>query len=325
MMQRRKVLALIPGALGGTALPLSAQPDTVVRMIVGYPAGGGVDISARVTADAMRGHYGESVVVDNRPGAGGRIGIDLVKRAEPDGNTILVAPNFVFTIYPHIYRQLSYDLARDFTPVSSICSIGYSVSVGAGVPASVRTISDYAQWVRANPSKASFGSGSPGTTPHFAGVMLARALNLPLVHVGYKGGAPLSQDLIGGQIPMAVQSLPEAYQLVKAGRIRSLAVTMAQRSALMPDVPTLVEAGFGDLVVADVFGAFVPARTPEDRVRRLASAIQAAVARPESRESLQKLTFTPQAVTLAGYAQSLQREFHDWGSVVQASGFKPEE
>jgi tripartite-type tricarboxylate transporter receptor subunit TctC len=324
MMQRRSVLALISTGLGGVAVRALAEPDKVARMIVGYPAGGGVDISARITSEAMRGHYADSVVVDNRPGAGGRIGIDLVQRADPDGNTILVAPNFVFTIYPHIYQHLQYELARDFTPVSSICSIGYSVSVGAGVPESVRTIADYAQWVRANPSKGSFGSGSAGTTPHFTGVMLARALNLPLVHVGYKGGAPLSQDLIGGQVPMAVQSLPEAYQLVKAGRIRSLAVTTAQRSALLPDVPTLSESGFADLVIADVFGAFVPARTPEDRVRRLASAIEAAVATPQSQASLRKLTFNPQTITLGAYAQSLQRERESWRSVVQASGFKAE-
>ncbi len=325
MIQRRQILTWISGGLGGIALPALGQQDKVVRMIVGYPPGGGVDISARVIAGSLRGHYGESVMVDNRPGAGGRIGIDLAKKAEPDGTTILVAPNFVFTIYPHIYRQLAYDVTRDFAPVSSICSIGYSVSVGSGVPSNVKTIADYAQWLRANPDKASFGSGSPGTTPHFTGVMLARELGLPLVHVGYKGGAPLSQDLIGGQIPMAVQSLPEAYQLIKAGRVRSLAITTAQRSSLLPDVPTLAESGFPRLVVADVFGAFLPIRTPKERVRQLATAIQAAVALPESQESLQKLTFTPQAITLDAYAQSLRREFQDWGSVVQASGFKAED
>ncbi|HSW16714.1 MAG TPA: tripartite tricarboxylate transporter substrate-binding protein [Ramlibacter sp.] len=326
MIQRRKMLGLIPGALGLAALPsLAQQSDKPVRMVVGYPAGGGVDISARVTAAALRGVYGDSVVVDNRPGAGGRIGIDLVKNAEADGNTILVAPNFVFTIYPHIYRKLAYDLSRDLAPVSSICSIGYSVSVGPGVPLSVKTIADYAQWLRANPDKASFGSGSAGTTPHFTGVMLSRALNVPLVHVGYKGGAPLSQDLIGGQVPMAVQSLPEAYQLVKAGRIRSLAVSTPQRSPLMPDVPTLAESGFPDLIVADVFGAFVPIKTPEDRVRRLASAIQTAIAKPESQEALHKLTFQPQTVALAAYARSISQEHRGWEQVVQASGFKAEE
>jgi tripartite-type tricarboxylate transporter receptor subunit TctC len=326
MIQRRKVLGLVPGALGLAALPsLAQQADKPVRMIVGYPAGGGVDISARITAAAMRGLYADSVVVDNRPGAGGRIGIDLVKNAEPDGNTILVAPNFIFTIYPHIYRKLAYDLKRDLTPVSSICSIGYSVSVGPGVPASVKSIADYAQWLRANPGKASFGSGSPGTTPHFTGVMLAKAINAPLVHIGYKGGAPLSQDLIGGQIPMAVQSLPEAYQLAKAGRIRSLAISTPQRSPLMPDVPTLAESGFADLVVADVFGAFVPIKTPEDRVRRLASAIQAAIAKPESQEALHKLTFQPQTIVLAEYGKSIDREQRGWEQVVQASGFRAEE
>lgn len=325
MIHRRKMLGLVPGALGLATLPALAQSDRPVRLIVPYPAGGGVDISARLTAAGMRGLYGDNILVDNRPGAGGRIGIDLVKNSEPDGNTILVVPNFVFTIYPHIYSKLTYDLSRDFAPVSSICSIGYSVSVGPGVPESVKTVAEYAQWVRANPNKATFGSGSPGTTPHFTGVMLAKALNLPLVHVGYKGGAPLSQDLIGGQIPMAVQSLPEAYQLAKAGRIRSLAITTPKRSPLMPDVPTLTESGVANLVVADVFGAFVPIKTPEERVRRLAAAIQAAVAKPESQEALNKLTFIPQTITQAAYGSTVAQEYRDWDQVIKASGFKAEE
>lgn len=323
-MSRRKLLSMLPGGLAIAVVPAGAQPARSLKIVVGYPPGGGLDTSARITAEALRKGYAENVVVDNRSGAAGRIAIDLVKASEPDGSTVLITPNFVFTIYPHSYARLSYEL-KDFTPVSSICSIGYSVSVGPGVPETVRTIADYTRWVQANPKQQSFGSGSPGTTPHFTGVMLGRALNVPLVHVGYRGGAPLSQDLMGGQLPMAVQSLPEAFQLVKAGRIRSLAVTTAQRSPLLPDVPTLAESGFSDLVVTDVFGAFVPARTPDEVVRRLAAAIQAAIARPESQEALQKLTFQPQTMTPEAYAQSLRQELQGWERIVRASGFKAED
>ncbi len=326
MIQRRKVISLVPGALGMASLPaLAQQSDKPVRIIVGFPAGGGLDTSARIAAAGMRGLYGDNIVVDNRPGAAGRIGIDLVKNAEPDGNTMLVAPNFCFTIYPHVYNKLAYDFSRDFTAVASICLIAYSISVGPGVPASVKTVADYAQWVRADPSRASFGSGSPGTTPHLTGVMLSRALNLPLTHIGYKGGVPLTQDLAGGQIPMGVQSLPEAYQLAKAGRIRSLAVTTAQRSTLMPDVPTMAESGVPDLVVADVLGVFVPNKTPADRVRRLAAAIQASIAKPESQEALIKLTLVPHTVTLAAYERSIIQEHRNWEPIVKASGFKVDE
>lgn len=327
MIQRRSLMALACAGLGLPAMRAAQAQSSgnTVRFVVGYPAGGGVDISARLTAAAMKSTYEDGVVVDNRTGAAGRIAIDHVKNSKPDGSTLLVTPNFVFTIFPHVYKNLNYDLARDFKPVSSLCSIAYSVSVGAGVPLSVKTLADYVQWVKANPKQANFGSGSPGTTPHFTGVMLASAMNLPLVHVGYKGGAPLSQDLMGGQIPMAVQSLPEAYQLAKAGRIRSLAVTSAQRSPLMPDVPTLAESGYPNLIVADVFGVFAPARTPDEVVRKLAASVQAAIAKPESQEGLMKLTFLPQTMQPAAYTASIQREFQGWGGVVRDSGFKAEE
>ncbi len=324
MINRRTVLGMIPAAMGVQAA--RAQPlDKTVRVIVGFPAGGGMDVSARLLASAMQGLYAQNIIVENRTGAAGRIAIESVKNSEPDGTTILACPSQLFTIYPHVYRKLGYDLERDFKTVAQFCSIAYSISVGPAVPESVRTISDYAQWVRANPKQASFGSGSPGTSLHFTGVMLARALNLPLVHVGYRGGPPLAQDLMAGVIPMAVQSLPETVELVKAGRVRSLAVTTAQRSPALPNVPTLIESGVKDVVVNDVFGIFLPAKTPEAISRHLAASVAAALQKPDMQDALKKMTFDTAYQNGTVYAEYLKRETGVWRRVVEDSGFKVDE
>lgn len=326
MLQRRKVLGIVPAAIGMTALKGHAQPaNKPVRVIVPYPAGGAVDVSTRIMANALRGLYGDNIVIENRTGAGGRIAVDYVKNSDPDGTTILSAPNLVFTIYPHTHSKITYDLHRDFVPVAPFCSVGYSISVGPGVPDSVRTIADYGRWLRANPKAASFGTGAMGATQHFTGLMLGRALDIPLSPVGYRGGAPMAQDLMGGNVPMAVQAISDALELVRAGRVRVLAVTTPQRSPLLPNVPTMAELGFKDVIVTDVFGVFLPGRTPADIVQRLSGAVQAGVAKPEAREAFQKMTFEPQTVAQAPYAQSIERESAAWKRIVDASGFKAEE
>jgi len=325
-LTRRSILGLVPAALGASILPAGAQPlDKPVKVIVGFPAGASLDTSARILAGGLRGVYADTILVDNRTGAGGRIAIDYVKNSPPDGTTILVTANVLFTIYPHSYSKLTYNLHRDFVPVAPFCSVGYSISVGPAVPESVRTVADYEKWVRANPKFMTFGSGSAGTTQHFIGVMLGRALKLPLEHVGYRGGAPMAQDLMGGSIAMGVQPIPDTIELVKAGRVRSLAVTTAQRVPQMPNVPTLAESGFSDMVLTDPFGVFVPIKTPPDIVRRLGSGIQTAVGSSDVQEKFQKMSFQPQVMAQAAYAQSLDRESEVWKQVVQASGFKADE
>lgn len=326
MLRRRNVLGLLPASLAVATFPARAQPaNKPVRIIIPYPAGGAVDVSTRIMANSLRGLYGDNIVLENRTGAGGRIAVDYVRNSDADGTTILAAPNLVFTIYPHTHSKVGYELSRDFVPVAPFCSVGYSISVGPAVPESVRTISDYGNWLRANPKQQAFGTGAIGASQHFIGLMLGRALNIPLEPIGYRGGTPMAQDLMGGQVPMAVQAISDTLELVRAGRVRSLAVTTPQRSALLPNVPTLAELGMKDVVVADVFGVFVPRRTPPDIVQRLSNAVQAGVSKAEAREAFLKLTFEPQVMAQTAYAQSIDNESKSWQMVVKASGFKADE
>ena len=326
MISRRPILAFAAGwpALIRSNPARSQSSSGPIRIILGYPPGGGLDVSARILAGALRA-YSPNVVVENKAGAGGRIAAEFVKNSEADGSTILFTPDLVFTIFPHIYNKLPYSLDRDFTAVSPFCSIDYSITVGPGVPDNVKTIADYATWVKKDEKNAKYGTPVAGGTPHFIGVMLARELRLDLLYVSYKGGAPLAQDLLGGHIPMAVQALPEAVALVKSGRVRSLATTGAQRSASLPDVPTLSEAGFAALAVSDGFGAYAPKRTPPEVVLRLADAIAAAARIPEVQQSLSERSFRVHTQAPGVYEKDLKRQFAGWKRVIEDSGFKAEQ
>ena len=185
-------------------------------MIVGFPAGGGTDVTARVLAEALRGAYASTVLVENKPGASARIAVEYVKNAEPDGSVMLFTPDFPMTLYPHSFKSLSYDPLKDFTPVGPATTSMLSYNVGPAVPASVKSLGDYVQWCKANPDKASYGTTSAGATPHFAGVMLSNESKVTLNPVHYRGGAPALQDVVGGHIPMSVNPLSEALPLHQA-------------------------------------------------------------------------------------------------------------
>ena len=217
-------------------------------------------------AEALRGAYASTVLVENKPGASARIAVEFVKNAEPDGSVMLFTPDFPMTLYPHSFKSLSYDPLKDFTPVGPATTSMLCYNVGPAVPASVKTLTDYVQWCKANPDKANYGTTSAGATPHFAGVMLSNELKVTLNPVHYRGGAPALQDVVGGHIPMSVNPLSEALPLHQSGTVRALAVR--QRSRFMPDVPTAKEAGY-DVVVeflARRFPAAEGARRHRQRV-----------------------------------------------------------
>ena len=212
MLNRRHLLA------GSAARLLAAGPRALaqavkkpVHVIVGFPAGGGTDVTARVLAEALRGAYASTVLVENKPGASARIAVEYVKNAEPDGSVMLFTPDFPMTLYPHSFKSLSYDPLKDFTPVGPATTSMLSYNVGPAVPASVKTLGDYVQWCKANPDKANYGTTSAGATPHFAGVMLSeRSRRCTINPVHYRGGAPALQDVVGGHIPMSVNPLSES-------------------------------------------------------------------------------------------------------------------
>lgn len=320
-MPTRRRLLITSAAFVGLASTARAQTlHKTVRIIVGFPAGGGTDVIARIVAEKLNGTYAPAVIVENRAGAAARIAIDYVKRAEPDGSVLLFTPDFPLTVYPHSYPKLSYDPVRDFVAVAPCAKSMLTFSAGPEVPPEVKTVPDFVAWARKNPDKAQYATTSPGATPHFVGVMLARAAKLDLTPVHYQGGAPALQDLLGGHIPVSVNPISETLPFAKSG-IRILAVTGSKRSRFLPDVPTMVEQGYKDVVVESWLGLFAPANTPAATVEALNQAVKAAVQSPNVVASLTKFGNEPAYATPAEFAAMVKSGIATWGPVVKASGF----
>lgn len=327
MLNSRRFAAT--AALACLAVAPLAQAQTTIdkpaRIVVGFPAGGAVDAVARLLADQLRGSYAPTVIVDNKAGAGGRIGAQAVKAGDADGSQFLLTPASILTIYPHVYKKLGYDSLADFAPVSSVAVVTFAFNVSSAVPASVKTVADYVAWAKANPKDANFGSAAAGATPHFVGTMLGRAAGVSLNHIPFKGGAPLVSDLLGGQIQAGVNVLPEVLPHAQSGKLRVLAVSGAKRSRYLPNVPTFAESGFKDVAADEYFAVFVPARTPADVVARLNAAIQKALKAKPLIEGLEKLSFEVEGQSPAEFGKIVRSEFDRWGPIVKASGFSSED
>lgn len=326
MTTRRRLLqhgASLPLALAWP--PLSAQPaQTVVWS--GFPSGGLGDQVTRPLLERLKGRWPGAVILDSKPGAGGRIAADFVKRAAPDGATLLQLPSSPLTIYPHSYgRKLSYDPMVDFVAVTPLAGYTLSMSVGPGVPADVRTVGDFVRWAKANPDKANYGIPAPGSVPHFVGMMFERAAGVPMKSIPYKGGAPLLQDLMGGQVAVAFNVVSEVLPHVRSGRLRSLAVASPQRWAALPEVPTLAELGYKDIVAVEFLGWYAPAKTPPELVAKLNAAVQEALATPEMAAVFQQHGLVPLREGPEAFAQRVRAELAHWGPVVKATGFTPED
>ena len=322
MISRRYFLA---GA-AALALPVWAQTTVKpVRIIVPFPAGGGTDVLARLIADKMRGNYAPAVIVENRVGASGRTGVEAVKNADPDGTTLLFTPDFLLTVYPHSFKKLSYDPRKDFIPVAIVASSGLALAAGPALPPEVKTVKEYLAWAKQNQKLASFATTSAGGTPHFVGVMLAQAAGVELTPVHYKGGGPALQDLIGGQIPVSVNPIGELLPQLAGGKVRVLATTGAKRSKFLPDVPTMAESGFPDIVLSPWLGFFAPARTPADVVKRLSNGINDAVQSGDTQRNLIKFGMESAVATPVGFAEILRQDVERWRPIVKASGFTAED
>ena len=329
MSSRRRFIATsITGAaaLAGLVPRGEAQTGTkTLRIIVGFPPGGGTDVIARLIGEKLRGSFAPAVVIENRVGASGRIAVDVVRASEADGNTLLFTPDFLMTVYPHSFKKLAYDPLRDFVPVATASRSNLAVSAGPGLPANIQTIAQYVEWARQNPKLASYATTSAGATPHFVGVMLSRAANMELTAVHYKGGAPALQDLLGGQIPISVNPVGEVLPFARSGKIRVLATTGPQRSRFLPDAPTMAESGFKDVAVEAWLGFFAPAKTPADVVARLSAAIIDAIKGADVIESFAKFGVDASATPPAEFAALVRADIDRWGPIVKASGFTAEE
>jgi tripartite-type tricarboxylate transporter receptor subunit TctC len=296
---------------------------TVSRMLVGFGAGGTIDVIARMLVEGMKG-YSPSFIVDNRPGAGGRIALGALKSGPADGSIMLLTPASMVAVFPHVYKTLGYDPFKDFVPVTTVCSFPFLITVGPMVPVDVRTLADFVKWCKANPRQATYGTAAAGSMLHFTGVKLAKAGGFEFVHLPY-GGPNGIQDLIGGRIAATIYPIGTALPHVQSGGIRALATTGAQRSPLLSDVPTVREAGYPALEAEEWFGVLVPAKTPLETVKRLNEAIRAVVNTGTFKTGLAKLSVGAVSITPGEFAQLIKSDFDRWGPIVQTSGFSPED
>jgi tripartite-type tricarboxylate transporter receptor subunit TctC len=323
-ISRRGALACTLGAaLAGTTGRAAAQPvPRTARVLVGFAAGGPTDLVARLYADRLRGAYAPAALVDNRPGASGRLAVDAVRAAEPDGTTLLVTPASVMTLQPHIFpREVRYDALADFVPVCTLCDFGFGVAVPASHPA--RSFAELVAWLRAQPGELPFGSPGAGSGPHFVGDMIGRAIGARLTHVPYRGAAPAVQDALAARIPLVVAVLSDLVPHHGQG-LRILAASSRDRLPRLPDVPTLAESGFPQLTISEWMGLFAPARTPAPTIAALHQAIVAAAASAEVRQMLDRLEFLPTVQPPAEFAARIRQERALWAAVVRDSGFQPE-
>lgn len=323
--KRRFVSSACAGGLAAI-LPASlrrASAQTVTRMLVGFGAGGTIDVIARMLVEGMKG-YSSSFIVENRPGAGGRLALGALKGSLADGSVMILAPASNVAVFPHVYKALGYDALGDFVPVTTVCAFPFLITVGPMMPADVRTLADFVKWCAANPRQATYGTAAAGSMLHFTGVTLARAGQFEFVHLPYAGPGGI-QDLIGGRIAATIYPIGTALPHVQSGAIRALATTGPQRSPQLLDVPTVREAGYPALEANEWFGVFVPANTPAETVNRLNAAIRAVVNSDVFKTALAKLSVDPTGETPKEFAQLIKSDFDRWGPIVQASGFTPED
>ncbi|WP_249159477.1 tripartite tricarboxylate transporter substrate-binding protein [Bradyrhizobium tropiciagri] len=295
MLTRRDVLHDVLAALASSAAlsaagitaTAAAQPRLkTAHILTGFTAGL-PDAVARLVAGQMK-DYAETIVIETRPGAGGRIAAEAVKTAEADGSVMLLAPLGFMVLFPHIYKSLPY-ATQDFTPVSTVGSFATLLAVGPKVPGDVKSLADFVAWCRANPAQASYGTPGAGTSLHFIGAMLGRSAGFDYLHVPYQGRAAV-QDLIKGEIASAVMPVDSLLGQVQSGQLRALATTGPQRLASLPDVPTVKEAGYPALRDLTWFGVFVPAKTPAPAVERLNGSIQQALRTDEVKSGMARLS-----------------------------------
>jgi tripartite-type tricarboxylate transporter receptor subunit TctC len=327
MTSRRRILQATSAAIFAVvAKPRASRAEEVLdnlKIVCGYPPGGPTDLVSRWVADKLAGNYAKAALVDNRPGAAGRIAIDALKSSPANGKTMLLTPGSVVALYPHIFRQLSYDPLTDLTAISVACEHVHGLAVGPAVPEQVRSVADFVAWAKANPAKANCGNPGEGSTPHLLTAVLAKASGAPIQAVPYRGGSPAMTDLISGQLASAM--LPDGLFLPYTAdrRARVIATTGPTGSQFFPDVPTFAEQGVQHMVYTEWFGFFMPAGTSGLIVNRAADAVAKAVKQPDLIEAFAKAGLVAASSTPTELAQRLSTELAYWGPEVKSLGFNP--
>jgi tripartite-type tricarboxylate transporter receptor subunit TctC len=297
-----------------------ASAQAPITILVGFAAGGATDLNARIIAEPLRKAFNRPVIVENRPGAGGIIAAEQLKRSPADGSVILVTPLFVPVLAPLTYRKLAFDPVRDFAPIAQVVKFQQAFAVPASHPA--RTMAEFLEWTRSNPKDASYGIAAAGSAPHFLGVWVSQAAGVAMVAVPYKGAAPMLNDLMAARIAAGVDILPDMSALHRAGRIRILAVSGSTRSALCPDVPTFAEQGLTSIDATSWLGVYAPAGTPKALREEMARAIATAMQSPEVRERLSAMGYEPTGTTPDEFAAISAADSAHWAPIIKASGFR---
>ena len=325
-MQRRTftLAALAALSMAQPTITLAQSDRPPLRILVGFPPGGSADTIARLLSERLPSQLGgQTVLVDNKAGAAGRIAIDQLKNAQQDANTaantVIVMPSGPVVLFPHVYRKLNYDVNRDLVPISQLASFQFCVV--SGPKSNVKTMAELVAKAKADPSTATFGSSGNGTVPHFLGLMISEAVGIDLQHVPYQGGAPAMNALLGGHIGYNMDVVTEALEQHRAGKVRILAVAGAQRAPQLPDVPTLREQGVA-MDAGAWFAMYGNAGMPPAQAQRLSAAVQAALREPAFAQRMSALGLEPIGSTPEQLAAVQKADLAKWAKPVKASGFQ---
>jgi len=325
--QALQTLALPAATAALSPWPALAQngalPLEQVKFICGFPAGGTADINCRRIGDKITGssYSRNGAMVDNKTGAGGRIAVDTVKAAAPDGSSLLLTPYSMMVIYPHTYRTLSYDPFKDFAPVAMASVLSFGLAVGPMVPATVKTVKDFVAWCKANPERANYASPAAGSSPHFLGAQLSMNTGVAMQHVPYRGSVPGIADLIGGQIASMFTPHGDFLANYRGGKLRILATSGKTRSAFTPEIPSFTEQGFPELTIEEWFGFYAPAKTPVNVVAAANAAVNAALKDKSVIEGLGMQGLTPVGGSSDDMAKEMRKLYEYWGPIVKRVGF----
>ena len=317
----KKNLVLL--ALATIVMPVSAAeqfPTRPIRVIVPYAPGGNVDISARIIAPPLGEALGQTIVVDNRPGAGGNLGASLVAKATPDGYTLLVGSSGPLSVNPVIFKNLPYDTLKDFAPISTVQAV--SLVVLAGPKSNFNSIADVITAAKARPGKLTMASAGAGTTNHFAIELFAHMANVKLLHVPYKGSGPALSELLGGQVETMIDQLAASIGYVRDGRLKVLAVTTQQRAAALPTVPTLEELGYKGYQASTLLGLLAPAGTPKPVIAKLNAGVRKIMDSPVVAERFRGLGANPGASSPEEFTARIRDELEQWRSLVKQLNLK---
>lgn len=300
----------------------AAYPDKPVHMVVPFTPAGATDLLARSIGERLSVRLGQSIVIENRPGAGGNVGAEIAARAAPDGYTLIMAPASVYAISVTLYSRLNYDLVRDFTPVSLVANVPHVLIVNPSLP--VQSAGDLIAYAKARPGQLNIASQGSGTVSHLEAELFKHMAQVDMVHVPYRGSAPAVLDLIGGRTQVMFDSIASALPHIRSGKLRALAVTSMQRSKLLPELPTVSETGLTGYSAESWLGILVPAGTPQPIVERLNKDIVWAVNDPKTRARLMQAGYEPASSTPEAFATRIREEIAKWAPVVKRSGATPD-